>query len=248
MIPQLEAKSVPDWLAKIEPIDFLGPFPLTDVLKDSLYYPSAGFDGDPVKYLGGYIHSFIYVDFSNSKEQLDFMLRNNSFRGYQLVIQRSVTEKELIPHGWKREMPLPQDGNPASSQSWIVAPYCELLIFERKSEFDDSHGPQRFSLIYLCADGAAAYQALYNSNNAVPKAIAIIQPGNFGGNWTNFEDPNQILARSVKNNPAGTPNMLLYGGEGDARPFAKPCWPDYAEHITTVAKTSGGVIGIWRKP
>mgnify|MGYP001473611467 CR=1 FL=1 len=49
MINQLPEISVPDWLAEISQSTItIDPFPLNKVLEDSLYYPSSGFDGDPV--------------------------------------------------------------------------------------------------------------------------------------------------------------------------------------------------------
>ena len=41
-------------------------FPLGELLRNSLFYPSSAFDGDPVKHLAGYIHSFIYVDYGHT--------------------------------------------------------------------------------------------------------------------------------------------------------------------------------------
>jgi len=36
-------------------------------------------------------------------------------------------------------------------------PFCVWLIMERKQDVAESHGSLRFSLLYLCADGVAAY-------------------------------------------------------------------------------------------
>ncbi len=92
------------------------------------------------------------------------------------------------------------------------------------------HGPDRFSLLYICADGVAVFRSLYIQNAIVPKAIAIIQPGHgFGGNWTNFEDHEKVLGRSVLNdNLGGGPEFLLNGGAG-GRGLSNDCncWPDY---------------------
>ena len=121
------------------------------------------------------------------------------------------------------------------------------MVLERESGFSPEHGPARFSLLYLCADGAAAYQALYVANAVAPKVIAIIQPGHgFGCNWTNFGDPEQILARTVATNPAGKPELLLYGGYGARDYFREPCWPEYSDYICFLDKHGGGTIGVWR--
>jgi hypothetical protein len=45
------------------------PFRVLNVLENSLDYPADGIDGDPVKYLGGSVHSFIFVDYSKPKEE-----------------------------------------------------------------------------------------------------------------------------------------------------------------------------------
>ena len=100
MISQLPEKSVPDWLAKISQSTItIDPFPLTQLLEDSLYYPSSGFDRDPVKYLSGNILSFIYVDYGRSHDEFENEIIKRGFRGYECVATRSVTEHELTPRG-----------------------------------------------------------------------------------------------------------------------------------------------------
>ncbi len=118
----------------------------------------------------------------------------------------------------------------------------EESIMELKQDVPENHGPLRFSHFYLCADGTAAFQALYVANHACPKVIAIIQPGEaFGGNWTDFEDQEKILARSVMNNPAGQPDYLLYGGWGWPEHNDRPCWHLYQRHV------SGAGRNLWAK-
>ena len=53
-------------------------------------------------------------------------------------------------------------------------PFATWMVFERLPEFGEDHGPKRFSLLYLCADGVATYQALYWTHGVHPRAIAII--------------------------------------------------------------------------
>lgn len=62
MNSNLTPQPIPAWLASItqESMDS-EPFPLREVLLGSLYYPSCGFDGSPVKVVGGHVYSFIYV-------------------------------------------------------------------------------------------------------------------------------------------------------------------------------------------
>jgi hypothetical protein len=59
-----------EWLTDLSlPAIMHEPFPMDQVLQDSLYYPSSGFDGDPVRHLAGNILSFIYVDYGYSHDE-----------------------------------------------------------------------------------------------------------------------------------------------------------------------------------
>jgi hypothetical protein len=56
-----------------------------------------------------------------------------------------------------------------------------------------------FCLIYVSWEGIDTYKRLYLNRNIFPKALTIIQPGEaFGGNWTNFNDPNGLLWTEIK--------------------------------------------------
>jgi len=234
---------IPAWLADItqESMDS-EPFPLREVLSGSLYYPSCGFDGSPVKVVGGRVYSFIYVDYGCTRNQTLEELEHNGFSGYRTLCQRDVRKEELTPNGWTPELPRPSYGNPRNRGDRMKRPFCVWSVLEREEDTAPDHGPKRFSLLYLCADGVAAFQALYIANNARPEVIAIIQPGEgFGGNWTAFGNPDEILARTVMNNPAGQPEYLMYGGYGPARYYDKPCWPWYTQRL------SGPGRGLWAK-
>ncbi|MBC8386388.1 MAG: hypothetical protein H8E09_00940 [Gammaproteobacteria bacterium] len=247
MLSLLPNIAVPNWLTNLS-IDTIKsePFPLDQVLQDSLFYPSSGFDGDPVRYLAGNILSFIYVDYGYSHEEFMNALDNPGFLGYDLIANRSVAEKELTPRGWRPTPPTGSDGAPPRYRDWIKTPFCSWLLFQRSEDVSASHGPYRFSLLYLCADGAAAFQALYVANSMAPKVVAVIQPGHgFGGNWTNFEDPDQVFARSVLENPVGIPEFLLFGGIGRRNDYRESCWSNYREHLCFLDKAGGGTIGLW---
>ena len=249
MIDPLPGMNEPAWLSKLS-VDSIerGPFPLSQILRDSLYYPSSGFDGDPVRHLSGNILSFIYVDYGFGQDEFESVLRDQGFRGYEVLAKREVTEQELTPHGWRPTLPRSPDGMPPSAHDQKQTPFCSWVVMQRQAGISQDHGPDRLSLLYLCADGVAAYQALYAANRAAPKAIAIIQPGHgFGGNWTDFSDPRAILARCVLDNPAGQPEYLLYGGYGRRDMYRSPCWSDYSEQICFLDKAGGGNIGVWKR-
>ena len=223
-VAQPAPPDIPKWLAIVsEDTMRTEPFPLHDILRDSLYYPASSFDGDPVEYLAGCIASFIYVDFSHDRKEFEAELKERGFRGYRLIDSRSVTESELTPFGWRPEKPAEDDRGRRFWQDRIQLPFCTWSVFERRADFPPAHGPSRFSLLYLCADGRAAFQALYLSNGTRPKALAIIQPGD-----NVFEHLDGMFARNVLQNPAGPPELLLYGGAGGRDFYLEPPWPGYS--------------------
>ena len=124
MITQIASVETPAWLASVNASTIgTNPFPLKEILTDSLYYPSSGFDGYPVRFLAG-----------------NFL----SFTG-------------------------------------------------------------------------------------------------FGANWTDYRDPKQILARSVLQNPAGTPEYLLdCANMGDS----VACWSQYDTKIAVLGTKQ---IGVWKR-
>jgi hypothetical protein len=238
---------MPAWLRTTTGATMLdGDFPLATILRDSVYYPSSGFDANPVVHLGGALYSFIYVDYGYQRERVHEVLME-AFPGYRVIGIRPVSEKELVPNGWRPDPPRYQDENPPRAS--LETRFCDWMIFERRTEEADIRGPQRFSLLYLCAEGAAAFQALYTENRAFPRAVAVIQPGEaFGGNWTRFWDPEGILARSVLGNPHGTPEFLLSGGWfGWRRWYRRPCWPEYRHLIKFFLTEARGGVGIWQR-
>jgi hypothetical protein len=245
MISDLPSLDYPNWLKSLDAVSIVeDKFPLKEILADSLYYPSSGFDGDPVRYLGGNVYSFIYVDYGRAKEDLDTELENDNFKGYKIVGRREVSEQELNPN---RLVPSAElfriDGDPRHNEWLIKKPFCEWLIFQRDRDLDHRYGPERFSLVYLSADGAASYQILYTGNGQKPLMICLIQPGEgFGGNWTDFKDPKKILARLVRDNEAGIPKFLLENYHWKPRNENSACWPHYDSFICSFHKSSGGNI------
>lgn len=72
-----------------------------------------------------------------------------------------VTEQELAQKGWAPTSLTSLDGDPLQFNGEMKQPFCSWMIFQRNKTVSHSHGPFRFSLLYLCADGVAAFQALY---------------------------------------------------------------------------------------
>lgn len=243
-LPQMEA---PKWIMEANRNSILySKFPLDSILQNSVYYPASGTDGDPIKYLAGNFYSFVYVDYGYNREELSKALAQRGFRGYKPIAIRDVTEQELLAC---RSLPLFLSArkNRFRFSNQTFEPFCYWVVFQRLDAMPDSHGPKRFSLLYICADGVATYEALYTANEIAPSCIAIIQPGRgFGGNWTSFEDPHDSLAWLVRGKPGcPRPRYLINGGSGLKEFYRTPCWPEYNRPIRLLLKAGQGSIRIW---
>jgi len=207
-------------------------FPLKKLLENSLYYPACGRDGDPVWYAHREIQSFFYADYGVTQRQIETSLHKTGhygenitfrdsdpigFKGYRVIGKKKLTSKELDPTGavslttkegqmqfvtsMRRKHNLLED--------WVKKPFAKWYILKRQSEFDDAHGPELFSFVFICADGVTTYKTLYNFNQIAPKYLAIIQPGDgFGFNWDSFQSEDGQLCKTVFSN-SEIPEALL---------------------------------------
>ena len=246
-----QPSDLPGWLAQATAETMREePFPLREILEGALYYPSCGSDGGPVRYLGPWFQSFVYVDYGYRHKDFSEQLVKAPFSGYQIFGMRSVSFKELAPHGWDKSALSQEEKDRAKeyAKDWQKLPFCEWVVFERAASKLRSHGPLRFSMLYLCADGVHAFGALYVGNMLRPGAIAVIQPGHgFGRNWTDFTDAEGVLARVVMGNPAGLPDYYIYGGWGPRKYFDRP-WPFYSASVGRYEYHSQGIqgnVGVW---
>ncbi len=91
-------RPVPEWLARLSPAALeTADFPLKEALEHSLYYPAAGFDGRPVQFLGGFIHSFVYVDYGEEESAVNAEMQQPGFLGYHLAGRKRLNERDLAP-------------------------------------------------------------------------------------------------------------------------------------------------------
>ena len=251
---ELRTLDVPAWLDKLSPQTIREePISLQNLLTDSLFYPACGYDGDPVKHLGGTIYSFIYVDFGHTQNQWLKELESPGFRGYVSLENRVRKIGKQISLG--RPVPTSLDEltgetphhNRSRYSRYRTGGFCVWSVFQRKDDYEPSHGPKRFSLLFICAEGLAAFESLYTANSISPKAIAIIQPGHgCGRNGTNFKDPKGPLAKAVLGNPAGHPEILLYGGISKRRFYKETCWPEYNRRLCFLQRADSSV-GVWAR-
>jgi hypothetical protein len=196
--------------------------PIDDLLAGSVFYPACAMDGRPVQYLGGYSHSFVYVDCAIPKNVLIEGL--NTFKGYRPFSWRYVEKEELCFRPFKPILPDPSERNPRDLDiPPTFIPYALWAIYERLPDYPESHGPERFSLLFSGGEGVAAFQSLYYSNESTPSIVVLIKSDAFTGNWTNFLQPRQIFARSVIQNAAGIPQYIF------VEERSSPPWPSYTK-------------------
>ncbi|WP_076791956.1 hypothetical protein [Chlorobium sp. KB01] len=240
-----------NWLDNItqEQIE-TGMFPLNEVLQNSFYYPSCGFDGGIIKDCNTIgrdlnIFSFVYCDYATGEQE--FKQEQNTFLGYHVLGSRSVSHSELTPNGWRPQFPPQFNLQDYQRYRDTWKPFINWTVYERDDNRDDNHGQKRFSLLYLGGEGVATYQALYWTNKIFPRALAIIQPGTgYGLNWTDFRDRNGALAWVINNNPVGQPELIYYGGYGNG--YSDFNWHGYVQsRIIRPYYNEGGEVRIWTK-
>ena len=203
-------------------VDFLDPvalttgnLPLDSLLDNSVYYPASGYDGDLIRLFNKIltekgVNSFVYCDYESTEEKV-ISKAGLHMRGYHVLAHRAVDVSELLgPNADSRYLlPVGRCQKARRGDGF----FCHWFIFERDCSFAESHGPERFSLMYICAEGVSAYELLYSSRGIAPKCVAIIQPGEgFGGNWTDFHKVGAPLYQALKRNPGGLPEMIVNGG------------------------------------
>lgn len=201
-----------DWLKGLTKDSIeTGKFPLREVLEGCCFYPAAGFDGTPVRAFGQRITNFVYVDWLTSREELFAKAESEPFTGYRILGSRHVNESELNPTGFKPRRPTILDAAdypvPEGARNY---PFASWFVWERIKDFGKDHGPSRFSFLYLRADGAAAYQVLFQGNKCKPNIVCSIRPGRGGLTSSNFDE---ILLQCIDMNPKGRPEfMSLWDG------------------------------------
>ena len=184
--------------------------PIADLLTDSLYYPASGFDGSIINQYARQYRNFVYADYGVRENE--FLAQIETFNGYDVLTCQPITQAELVPTGWQPTIPAYLLVNYDKYAGMLAdrPPFVYWVVCQRKPNYDDSYGPAKFNLLYVCGEGVATYQALYWSNKLTAKAIAIIRPGTgFGFNWTDFRDGQQALGYVVMKNPYGQADYLI---------------------------------------
>jgi len=190
--------------------------PLTDLLKDSVYYPASHLDGRPIEYCNTHwrdmdVNSFVYCDF-NTKEE-DVIRDIGNVNGYSVLADRSLSADEYIPEDFCLELPGRDNGHYFNTfiGRGIACPYAHWVVFERKPHKDRFHGPERFSLLFIGGEGLATFQQLYCHNHIAPKMICFIQCWGMAGNWTDFTAPENSFHRTILRHKECLPQWMCMG-------------------------------------
>jgi hypothetical protein len=176
-----------------------------------VYYPGSGLDGQPVKLFGSThsAHCFVYVDYGIEQNTLKKKLQDahENFLGYHTFARVQLSERDLSPNGWRSHIEVnyrPLHGRPHIN----ITPFGFLEVLERDQNLDDNHGPCRLAIVFLGADGIAAYDALFCQNNgALPPFAVVLQDHGFGGNYDEFGQ-HGLLAR-IASDCRVIPELLL---------------------------------------
>jgi len=237
-----------DFLRGLTPDSIVNdPFPLAAVVDGSLYYPASGTDGSPLRHWPLNIRTFVYVDWSVDITNFTATLQNHPPLGYHLLGKRLVSQSELVPNPGRLQPPPGIDesrylnamrmagATPANS----FACWC---VFERDEDRDGTHGPDRFSLLHLRAEGLATYHALYAGNNFRPGALAILRPGvGFGGGFARFEETMRDLMRDKNGLP---PWLLSWHAVGEGQ-NPDPPWDECYAVRSQGPFPKDGEVGHW---
>lgn len=157
-----------------------------------VYYPGSGTDGQPVKLFGSThsAHCFVYADFGVTQHALEQALEHpdHGFRGYHRLSRLQLRAKDLVPRGWT---PHDDRGRNPRDIYWAAdvasAPFGFLEVLERDDGLDDAHGARRLAILFLGADGIAAYDALFCQRDSISAPFALVlQDHGFGGNYNKF--------------------------------------------------------------
>jgi hypothetical protein len=222
--------------------NFDSSFDLLDILNGSVFYPAAGIDAGDTEWLSSKSNSFVHVDYSISRKDVEQAMKADFQKvGYRIIGLKSITREELTPHGFRpgnfqlNEHERERLQMPFISENFYCpnfTPFALWAIYELdETRTAKTAGKiERFSLLHIRGEACATFEALYLSNKINPHCVAIISPGEgYGDNWTLFTDPDFRLYQSLRlnhqQNNAPMPQYLLTTSFTDEGKGVK--WPNY---------------------
>ena len=207
-----------------------------------VFYPGSGTDGQPVKYFGAkhVAHSFVFADYGITKNEVlrELEPTGHPFEGYESAGYTEVQEQDLTPYGWIPHI------HPSNAPRQSITPgqtYAFIAVLERRPEWGNDHGPKRLAIMFICADGVAAYDALFCQQEARAPFAVVLQDHGFGGNWTTFGRGGGL--EQVASTAGRFPELLLVATNTEA-------WVNYS--MVSGAEAIGGGMHnftrqLWRR-
>lgn len=201
------AENMPSWLinAEREARDAQG-LCQSFLASRLVYYPGSRSDGDPVAVFNRSraAHCFVYVDYGIPRTELEVELKAG-FRGYERLLRLELKESDMVTE-CVRHIPLSE----TDSKLETFPPYRFMEIFERKPEFDGTHGAERFAVLFLSTDAYIAFDMLFCQQNGIPSPFCVVlQDHGFGGGYSTFGRGG--LMEEVASLAHVRPNLLLVG-------------------------------------
>ena len=230
----------PDWLSNLDPAaavpaDPAGSRPAARRLVSAflgsrtVYYPGSHIDGDPVALFNRSRSAacFVYVDYILGRDALEQEIQRNGFRGYRSLLAIDLLPEDFSP--WRPTIAPPERAAGLRPES----PYAKLCVFERLPGRPETLGQSRFAILFLCADGHAAYDALYCQDNGTPAPFCFVaEDHGFGGDYSTW-GPDGVACQIAEASGV-LPDLMLVARE--TRP-----WPGYRR-----VPASGEPQGYWR--
>ena len=246
----LPQQPVPGWLTDLDPepcpqrfrlqqVDLAlpdaldGRIPLRNILAESFFYPGCGHDGRLLKYTNGFVHSFVHVDLWTRRESYQDELFGSpdqnphaGIRGYHCILCHEFDFDDLLPfrRTHRHGQPARRHGLPERETFHRCGTGKGMwTVWQRNPGFDDQHGSERFSLLFINMDACTFYAATYNHLGIRPLVAAF-----FLGM---VSDLIPKLRSVFAENRAGMPFLLMAGAPNNGRkhlyPFGREsAWPD----------------------
>jgi hypothetical protein len=213
-------------LATITSDNFNERFIISEIIKNSVFYPAAGIDGSAIECLSNQYCSFVHVDYSTPREVVEPGMRNHfAGVGYDLIGIKHVSRDELTPNGFNPRDFVKNEHERTRLEADFIrdrfnhrnfTPFALWAVYELNPlKTGKTEGKaSRFSLLHIGGEACATLEAIYLNNRINPKCVAIISPGEgYGDNWTVFRSPEfrlyQTLHFNTTNNNANMPSELL---------------------------------------
>lgn len=205
---------------------------INQLLRESVFYPCSGLDSAPTVFLlrKGFT-SFVYADYSITKESFRDICRKSWFFGYTAKRIKFLKTDTIFGESWNTIRLQNHNLFENLYYEWSE-PFIAIVNFERAACMKKDFGPDKFTLMFVRCEAITTFLSLYTKRDIAPKCLAYIRSGiGFGGNYKEFP---LLLDQSIRNNPGGYPEFMLYdrlatGGSGDNMPLVNEYWPPLDE-------------------